>query len=135
MMKSEDLLDLALGLRDRIVVCELSRLIANFLTASTPQVTLSRFSLTHIRRDHRDMTLERLMLLPVAIKDGLIIREKARPQFLTVSYDLGDERFIAVLKATERKHAIFVETFHRARPRQTKSLLKRGRIIRAHALK
>jgi hypothetical protein len=133
MLTSADLLDLDLGVRDPIIVCHFDHVLANILSAQTPIVYLSRYTLDHIRKRHSDLTDDELLFLPEAIARGLITKENMRPRHVTVCYQqpLG-RRYIAALKLTGIKHAFYIDTFHRAREKQTTAMLSRGRILRTH---
>lgn len=134
MMTSENLADLALGVKDPIEVCRLDATLASILRVHTPVVFLSRYSLLHIRERHADMTAERLMLLPSALQKGLVIREARRPNHIVFCYQAAreTERYIAILKAAVAGHELFVQSFHRAKRRQTRTMLDRGKKLRDH---
>lgn len=133
MLTLEDIVDLALGKYHAVAVCEISHTFANFLYAQTPRVYLSRESLAHIRKEHPNDIISDFLILPDAIAKGMILRDMSRPNHLVVCYEKAEGvRYVAVLKATLRGDAIYVQTFHRGRRRQTRSLMRRARLIRAH---
>lgn len=134
MITLNDLTNLALGVTDRLEVGRLDPLTANLIGATTPIVFLSRESLQHIRHRHPVLTAEEYLLLPAVIRNGLIIKETRRPTHIVISFQGAEEirRYITVIKVTRGGHELYVKTLHRARERQTKALLTRGRILRNH---
>lgn len=130
----DEFIDLALGIRDTITVCNLDSRVTNILVAQTPRVSLSRESLLHIRKRRPDMPIGHILYLPDTIRGGMIIRDNQKKNHIVIAYQSPDSprRYVAVLKVAGRGHAIYVQTFYFAKKRQTKSLLARGTLLRAH---
>jgi hypothetical protein len=66
--------------------------------------------------------------LPAVINRGLVIREI---RCLVASYLHEETRYIATMKRAPSCE-IWITTFHRSKPKQTKALLKRGEVLRTH---
>lgn len=135
-MTLEDLLRLAAGIIDSIPVCRLPPDVCKAIGAKTSIVRLSTASLKHILKDHKDTEVSQILMLPKAIQWGLLVRDGERPSHIVACYqDPHSEkrRFIAVLKVTAKGDEIWVSTFHRAAPRQTKRVLEKGKeILKKH---
>jgi hypothetical protein len=99
----------------------------------SPLVFLSRDSLRHINEAHPDINDFDLLLLPEIIRVGLLVQEMEKPAYLAACYQSDSKRFCAVMKVSTRsRFDIWLVSMRRMRPRQTQSILKRGRIIRPH---
>ena len=103
--------------------------------APIQDVVLFRDALFHIRDKHSDVTLSELDILPEALRDGLLIAENDDQKKACVCYESNEfgRRYNAALKVLPEKKLISCLTFHRARQRNTKSKMKRGRPIRLHS--
>ncbi len=101
-----------------------------------PYVYLSLASLEYIAARHPDVTDFELLHIPLAIKFGLIIREIGASDRLMISYlpKGGMKRYKCVLKAAAGTTEVWVGTFHRMRPHQTRALLGRGQVLRRHKI-
>ena len=100
--------------------------------ATTHAVLLSKETVVKQKKEHSDLTLEHYRLIPDAIRHGLVIHERARPDCLTICYNRREgERYVVALKGAS-SGAIFVTSFHKMRPRQIRSFLKRGDKLRLH---
>jgi hypothetical protein len=133
----DDILRVLLGSQSHVVIGRLPHYIASFFNANTVEVWLGKAGLLHIAERHRDIGVDDLLLLPLVIRDGMLIREVDRPRELTICFqDPKNEkkRYIAVLKFARGKRELWISTFHRAKARQTKRKLKKGRVIRNHRL-
>ena len=100
----------------------------------TRDVKLSRESYAHIKSHHPEITYREFELLPDAIRNGLVIREGGSSKKVSICYQSpeSDQRYTAALKSTAKGDDIYCTTFHRARKGNTKSKIKRGKIIRRH---
>src|SRR5580704_1667444 len=96
-----------------------------------PWVYLSSESCIHIFEKHHDLQEFDVLALPAVINRGLLIRETDRPRYLVASYLHERTRYIATMKRASSCE-IWITTFHRSKPKQTKALLKRGEVLRAH---
>jgi hypothetical protein len=77
-----------------------------------------------------------LLHVPTALSNGMITRDKNNRNLITAIYELRERRrFILAMKIAKGGHEVWVSTFYRAAPRQTKSVLRRGNLIRTPAIK
>ena len=76
-----------------------------------------------------------IITIPYGLQKGLFIGDERFPHMVVVNYLYPDNltRYKVVLKCARQGRELWISTFHRLRPRQTKSLLKRGIIIKAHS--
>lgn len=129
----EDLHGLRAGRFSERQVGELPNQDLSILGWRSPLVFLSRESLQHINDSHPDITDFDLLLLPDMIRSGLLIQEVAKPAYISACYQFDTKRFCAVMKvATRSRFDIWLVSMRRMKPRQTRAILKRGRIIRPH---
>lgn len=130
----EDLEDLANNYRDPVTVGMVPFDVAAHLGIKNHSVYLSRGSLLHIRLQHPDIDHFKLLNLPFAIENGLLVQEIARPHMLLSSYKLPleDIRYVTALKILKAGTEIWVSSFYRVKARQTKSILRRSRILQSH---
>lgn len=137
-MRLEDALEhLSDGRLSQIYLAALEHSVAVELGAPGKQeVILSRKSYLHIRDVHPEITIAEFELLPGAIRNGLIIVEISCPRKSSICYQSphSQQRYVVAIHGTKNGE-IYCSTFHRARARNTKSKLKRGRIIRPHKVK
>ena len=98
------------------------------------EVKLSRESYLHIMSEHPEMTDREFELLPHAIRDGLVIQHTDAQKKASICYQSpeSDQRYMAALHGTAKGDSIYCATFHRARKGNTKSKIRRGKIIRRH---
>lgn len=103
-----------------------------YLGCARDTVFLSNHSLRHIFENHGEHVSSRdLLLLPEVLTRGLWLSDQKRSNFVIVSCLVVETRFKAVVKTTLDRSRNYISTFHRTAKRQTKSLLKRGRVLRA----
>jgi hypothetical protein len=136
-VNKDDVLRVLLGSQRYIALGNVPHHVASFYNANTIEVWLGKTGLQHIGERHPDIGVDDLLLLPLAIRNGLLIREIDREKELTVCFQHPTNeklRYIAVLKFACGKHELWISTFHRAKARQTKRKLRRGRVIRNHIL-
>ena len=123
------------GERDSVFVASIERYVAKAIGATrTTDVRLSRKSFFHIRDTHSHIKLEHFKMLPDAIRRGFVILESSRPWFATICYIHRESsiRYAIPIKATKQGDEIYIQSFHRMKPRQTKALLNRGQALRNH---
>jgi hypothetical protein len=72
--------------------------------------------------------------LPIGLARGLVITDGRTPRSVVVCYVAPDSnvRHKVVVKATANGSELWVSTFHRTKPRQTRALLARGRVLKTH---
>lgn len=121
-------------LYDPVAVGEFPNLIRVTLGLPVPIVYLSNQSLEHIAKRHPDVTDFDLLLLPFVIRHGLILRENKRPNIILAAYQvpMSQRRFVAVMKITGGKTEVWLSSFYRTKPSQTKQLLKKTKILKYH---
>ena len=129
-----DLEALRIGLRSPIVIGEVPFAVQQVLQLRVPNVYLSPESLSHIKVRHPDVGDFDLLLLPMAISRGLLVREIAKPNVIQACYQDPEsyKRFVAVMKITNRDSEIWLQSFHRLKKRQTAQILKRSTILKKH---
>ena len=105
----------------------------DYLRALVSDVRLSRDVLLHI--DKHGMNDFDIITIPFGLQKGLFIGDERYPNMLVVNYLYPDSatRYKVVLKCAQQGRELWVSTFHRLRPRQMKSLLKRGIIVKTHS--
>lgn len=123
--------ELIAGRHDPLVVGPLPLVAVDYLKAKVPLVYLSRYSIQHILEEHPDVSLFDLLRAPIVLRDGLLIGDR---NCVVASYCVSEEniRYKAVVKCAGGGCDLWLTTFHRTAPRQTKSLLKRGKVLRLH---
>lgn len=104
------------------------------LYLSHSEIWLSRDSLFHILFDHRDITPNRLLLLPNIISRGVLIQENRKRHVIMAQYfhEPTRERYVAVLKVTNNKAETWVSSVYRIRERHIRALLQRGIVLKKH---
>jgi hypothetical protein len=129
-----DLLDLKNRFRDPIRVGELPFDVSKKLRLRNHGVYLSLASYNHIQNAHPDITDYVLLLLPLALRRGLIVQERVKMNVIVVSY-IHDEtslRYVVALKIASSGNEVWVSSIYRSKRRQTSRILKRGVILKNH---
>jgi hypothetical protein len=124
---------LSLQRQEPVVLCHLDDpALAGFVGAmSTRPVLLSWETVVKQKRKHPDIGFGEYRIVPDAVRLGLVAQD--RPNHLTFCYNApSDRRYQLVIKATFAAE-LFVMSFHRTRPRQTKAILARATLLRKHA--
>lgn len=129
-----DLNDLQAGYRDPIVAGEMPYAVARQLGLKNHTAYLSLKSLRHILDDHADIDLFTLLHLPFAIQRSMLIQDRQRPNVIMMAYQDPESyrRYTGSLKIAAQECEVWVSTFYRAHRRHTKSLLKRGVMLKKH---
>lgn len=97
-------------------------------------VLLSADTIVKQRLQHPDIDVDDYRTAPYALRYGLVLWLPEWPRQLTFCFNDHDgRRYRLFVKSTLRGDGLFVTSLHRTKPRQTKALLKRGTILRAHA--
>jgi len=120
--------------RNPIPVGELPNLIRLALQIRVPLVQLSNESLAHIGKRHPDITDFDLLLLPFAIRHGMILRERKKTNVILAVYQepLSHRRFVAVMKIADGGCQVWLDSFYRLKRRQTKTLMKKAELLKPH---
>jgi hypothetical protein len=118
---------------DCIEVGQIPYSIAQRLGLKSTVVFLSSASLAKIKNDHPDITDLELLLISEAIRGDLMVKERVKP-YIGICYQHPEEavRYKLTLKIADGNADTWVRTFHHTQPRQTKSILKRGPVLRYH---
>ena len=113
--------------RDPIAVGEFPDSIRIKLGLRVPIVYLSETGLSHIKQRHPDIDDFDLLILPFAIRHGLILRELKKPQIVLSCYQepTSHRRFVAVMKVLDKKFEVWLTSLYRTKPKQTKQLMKK----------
>jgi hypothetical protein len=106
---------------------------AEYLRSKTNIVRLSHERLIHID-EHDGFRDFEIITIPFGLMKGLFIGDVRKSNHLIISYLYPDNntRYKTVVKSANHGSELWVCTFHRLRPRQTRDLLKRGPIIKNH---
>lgn len=129
-VSDSDLVELLAGRRPEVEVGTLPHEVRLYLGCSRDTIYLSDQSVLHIIRKHGDhITNEELKLLPKILFTGLWLGDD-RPTHAIASCEISGTRFKSVVKVTENRSRTYVKTLHRTATRQTRSLLRRSKILR-----
>jgi hypothetical protein len=102
-----------------IWICSIPDRARIVLGCSTGAVYLSRESAQHILNDHSDIDTFQLLLLPIAIQKGQLLRETRRPQFINSLYKESDEKnYFVAMKTARNGHELWVSSMYRVEARQ-----------------
>ena len=118
-----------------IRICLIGQDLAAAMGAKTCQVFLSKDTLMKQLDKHPDIRTRHYAWLPEIIRDGMVIQEHRRRDRLSICYEHPSDpgkRFRTVIKSTVNGAEVYVSSFHRTKPGQTRALLGRGRMLRAH---
>jgi hypothetical protein len=104
-----------------------------YLNSRTSVVNISHEGILHID-EHGGFTDFEIITIPFGLMNCLFIGDLQEPNRLIISYLYPDNntRYKTVVKSANNGAELWVCTFHRMRKRQTKTLLKRGPIIKMH---
>ena len=88
----------------------------------------------HINKRHPDVSDFDLLIVPFAIRHGLILRERAKRNILLSCYQdpMSHKRYVAVMKVTSKQCEVWLDSFYRTAPRQTARLLKKTEKLKDH---
>ena len=106
--------------------------VADYLGTPLRMVNLARSALAKINREHPDIDDFAFLELPHLIRHGLWISENNRPLCAVASCEgaFSTFRYKVAIKRARSGPDLWLSTFHRARPRATKSFLRRGAVLR-----
>lgn len=134
-MIAQLLLDLLSGNRPHTVtVCHVDSKIAGAMGTLKTAVILRRDRLIHILEEHKDIKADDLAFLSTAIENGLVIKERGTLPSINICYQhpRKEARRYKVNIQRIGLGELVIMSFHRTKPRQTQTLLKRGKILRNH---
>ena len=94
-----------------------------------PDVHLSKPSLKHINEKHPDVTDFDLLHIPLAIRNGLLLREETKAAKLLAFYKVPEEEryFIAAFKLAQRGTEMWLDSFYRAKKNQHERLRRKAK--------
>lgn len=97
-------------------------------------VHLSRDVLAKINREHPDLADFTFLELPHLIRHGLWVGDRDKPLCAVASCEgaYTPSRYRVAIKRSAHGLDLWVSSFYRTKPRATRSLLKRGDVIRMH---
>jgi len=124
---------LSLERQEPVVLCHLTDpALAGFVgSMSAPPVLLSWETVVKQRAKHPDVGLAEYCMIPDAVRLGLAVEEHANQLIFCYHHPSG-RRFRLTIKVTLIGE-LFVTSFHRTSPRQTKAILARASLLRKHA--
>lgn len=113
-------------------VGDIPQIVAQSLRTEFRSVNLSREKFEEVMSKHPEMIDYDFLQLPYILSHGLWIEERGQPSCRLVSSPIpnSDQRYKAVVKRAKAGPDLWLKSFHRTRPRATRSLLKRGTILR-----
>lgn len=108
---------------------------ADYLKSTAGEVWISRERLLHIDNQHDGLSDFEIISMSFGLMNGLFVADEKRPNCLIISYVLPNQsrRYKIAIKSAAQGRELWVSTFHRTRPRQTRTLLTRGRVIKPHS--
>jgi hypothetical protein len=120
-----------------IEVGELPNLIRLALRLRVPLVQLSTESLAHINARHPDISDFDLLLLPFVIRHGMILRERKKTNIILAVYQepMSHRRFVAAMKIADASCQVWLDSFYRIKPGQTRKLMRKTDMLKPHYLK
>jgi hypothetical protein len=130
-----DINDLKQGYRNPIHVGNIPYAVSKHLELNNSNVYLSLDSYKHIQKKHFDVSDYDLLMMPMAIQYGLLVSDYKKPNIIMCSYfdpNIG-KRYIISVKIAANKTEIWALSMYRSRQRQTRALLKKGEILKAHS--
>jgi hypothetical protein len=98
---------------------------------SSPSVLLSWETVVKQNAKHPDIGVEDYCLIPEIVRSGMVAQEHAN-QLIFCYHHRSGRRFRLTINTTIIGE-IFVTSFHRTSPRQTKAILARATLLRRHA--
>lgn len=130
-VSDSELVELISGKRPELQVAVLPHEAREHFRCSRDTVYLSYQSARHIIMKHGDsISNTELKLLPRILFQGVWLADKDRPTHAVVSCEVGSRRLKAVVKVTEDRRRTYVKTLHLTAPRQTRSMFRRGNLLR-----
>ncbi len=118
MLEHSALVNLLAGRGDPLWICSFPERARVALGCSSGAVYLSRKSASHILSEHPDIDTYQLLLLPVAIEKGALMREMRRPTFVCAMYEVDKKMYFVSMKTTAKGNEVWVSSMYRLRSRQ-----------------
>lgn len=115
--------------RGAVQVADLPRAVAEYIGCQLGFAYISGESIRHILKKHPDVELVDMVCLPDMVRRGLWVEEPGRTACVLYDHPIRGLRFKAAIKAAGDGFETYIGTFHRVAPRQTRSVLRRGRVL------
>lgn len=127
MLEHSQLAILLTGKNNPLWICSVPDRARAVLGCSTGAVYLSKESATHILTDHNDISTFELLILPVAIQNGRIMREKDNNRFLGSFYTDKESQkiFYVSMKVVGGGHELWVSSMYKLTPAKLTKKLRR----------
>ena len=123
---------LSLEQQEPVVLCYLDDpRVSGFVGGSTRPVLLSWDTVVKQKARHPDIGFEEYRIIPEVVRFGMVAQERSRELIFCYNHPDG-RRFRLTIKATFSGE-VFVTSFHRTKPHQTKAILARASLVRKHA--
>ena len=105
-----------------------------YLNCQATDVILAGDAMRHVAEVHADISDLDVISMSYGLRCGMYVTDNKRPHHLIIAYSHPDTqtRYKMIVKCTAEGRELWVSTFHRLRPRQTRALLSRGKILRNH---
>lgn len=115
MLEHSQLAVLLTGKNNPLWICSVPDRVRAALGCSTGAVYLSRDSANHILTEHNDITTFELLILPVAIQNGKIMKEKDSSKFLGCFYtdEETSKIFYVSFKIVQGGHELWVSSMYK----------------------
>lgn len=121
--------ELAAGRHDPLEIGALPDRIKRYLGCRLPFVYLSKFTFDKIMRKHDHVTFFDLLVLPIILRDGTYIADRAGAVVIAHKHPETGKDYIAAVKVTTDQCELWLSTFHRIEPKIRDRVLRRGRIV------
>ena len=129
-----DLEELAAGTKTSIWAGEVPADVGRQLGLRNRDVSLNARTLRHIYGDHPDVIPHEILKIPIDLKEGLWLQERAKPNLVIVSrYDaMQRTRYMTIMRTSGAGTEMWVAGYYRVNARQMAALFKRCRMLRSH---
>ena len=119
MLEHSRLMQLLKGNNNPLWICNIPDRARATLGCSTGAVYLSTDSAKHILEKHNNITDFDLLMLPIAIERGNLLKEKFRNNGINSIYETGESKiFFVALKVASKGHELWVSSMYRIEKRQ-----------------
>lgn len=129
MLEHSDLAELLAGRKGPLWICNIPERARVALGCSSGAVYLAAERAKHILARHDDIDTFQLLLLPIAIQKGQLLREIARPRFINSVYRDGSRAFFVAMKTAAHAHELWVSSMYRISDRQIQNKLALCKVL------
>lgn len=115
-----------------VPVGDIPEIVAQDFGTEFRSVNLSRSTYEEIVRKHPDFSDYDFLQIPYILRHGLWLaeRDEIHCRLALSAIPNSDQRYKIVVNKAKYGPDLWVKSFHKTRPRATRALLRRGRIIR-----